>query len=106
MEINCLNVEGAVIYLKTVLSKEELATISKGSKKDMINYHHGLGTVIRNSMGLWGDNDTLKEDCLRILQKTHPERISAINDSNDIIHADDASGVILDALWEDLQKKA
>ena len=37
--------------------------------------HHGLGRHLRNTWGLWGDNDSLKAE-LRAAGVTHPDDMS------------------------------
>ena len=77
-------VDEAVDQLLVELSDENKATIHGMKREDMMRLHFGLGGWIRNNFGLWAGN----EELLRSTGKTHP---------------DDASGVILDALWERLQ---
>jgi len=54
-------------------------------EEQLIRFHHGWGTGIRNEFGLWKGNKELLADC-------HAE------------HPDDASMVIIQAVWERLQK--
>jgi hypothetical protein len=62
-------------------SKTRLQT----TKKDqLIEYHHGWGTVIRNSFGLWRGNMKLLESCGRGKK----------------IHPDDCSMIIIEAAWK------
>lgn len=80
----------AVDILKQKMGKrglEELATTPKG---ELIGkYHFGLGMYIRNAFGVWRGNKDLWED-LTHGKPTHP---------------DDLSGIIIEALWNELQKK-
>jgi len=80
-------VKEAVKFLKDDLRKSDLQEIKDcETEYEMIGLcHRQLGQWIRNNMGLWKGNPTLLEDT----GKTH---------------ADDASGVILRALWGDLKK--
>ena len=39
--------------LKRLLPKDEVAKMKSGPEDDMILYHHGLGTWLRNNWGLW-----------------------------------------------------
>lgn len=59
------------------IDKKEMT--GKLNRDDMIRYHHGLGTWIRNNWGLWGGSR---------LQKYFTDR--------GITHPDDMSGIILD----------
>lgn len=52
---------------------------------DLIRYHHGWGTGIRNELGLWGINGALLADC---------------GSAN--MEADDASMVVMQAVWNKL----
>ena len=68
------------------LSDEDKATLRKTKKDDLIMFHHGWGMGIRNHYGLWRGNDKLIESacgkgCL----------------------PDDASMVIIEAVWSALQ---
>lgn len=58
-------------------------------ENDLILSHAGTGMGIRNSFGLWADNKELLYDC-----------------GGGFIHTDDASSVIIGALWEKLQIQA
>jgi hypothetical protein len=60
----------------------------RGTKKDqLIQYHHGWGTGIRNSLGLWRGNDKLLESC----------------GNGTWVHPDSCSMVIIEAVWALLQ---
>jgi hypothetical protein len=63
------------------LEDEEKVRLIK--KENLILFHHGWGTGIRNDFGLWRGNSALLNDC----QATHP---------------DDDSMVIIEAVWESL----
>ena len=56
--------------------------------------HRSLGMWIRNNFGLWSGNDELVADLL-----THYEY------EEFAVQGDDASGVILNKLWERLREK-
>jgi hypothetical protein len=73
----------AYAALERMLSPETLAEIdAMASEDDMIQYHMGLGTGLRNSWGLWHGSALAKH--LQELGFTHP---------------DDMSGVILETFW-------
>jgi len=74
--------------LKRILSKEQVETMKTGSEEDMIDYHHGLGTWLRNNWGLWGCS-----------------RLSRWFNEKGIKHPDDMSGIILDSFWRHLNGK-
>ena len=79
----------AVAVLKQVLDKNALGKLAQTPKNELPLYHFGLGTYIRNAFGLWGRNKDLLKDL------THGKPA----------HPDDLSGIIIEALWEDLQEK-
>lgn len=75
------SVESAVDRLMAVLDRHEQAEIAAMSLDDLVvNYHFSLGQQIRNAFGLWGENPALMASCGSLV-------------------ADDASSVILTALW-------
>jgi hypothetical protein len=81
-------VEATVADLISTLSKEEKAEIRKLKKESLIELHFGFGTYIRNNYGLWRGNEALiKSACGKPC------------------HPDDASGFIIERLWETLQKQ-
>ena len=59
--------------------------VRETKREDLIFFHHGWGTGIRNEFGLWKGNTNLLADC-------HAQ------------HPDDASMVIIEAVWQRLQK--
>ena len=81
-----------------------LAELDEGAKRELMTYpqeelemrtHFGLGLWIRNEFGLAdGSNSALFNDCAR--RKHHSE------DSAWTLHEDDASSVIVEALWRRL----
>ncbi len=76
----------AVDILMHILSKEDLDKLKSMSEDDLIDLHFGLGNWIRNEFGLWNENYELMQDCRAKNQ-------------------DDASSVIIKALWDKLKKK-
>jgi len=78
---NPTTVSEAVDRLVMVLNQEEKAGIAATSLDDLVSdYHFSLGQQIRNAFGLWGENPALMASCGTLV-------------------ADDASSVILTALW-------
>jgi hypothetical protein len=45
------------------LSEDSKASVLSKQKRDLIMYHHGWGTSIRNRFGLWPENEALLRDC-------------------------------------------
>lgn len=80
------SVQETVADILKSLSDEDKATLRKTRKDDLIMFHHGWGTGIRNHYGLWRGNDKLIE--------------SACGKG---CHPDDASMVIIEAVWLALQ---
>ena len=79
-------VQATVADILGALSAEDKATLRKTKKDDLIMFHHGWGTGIRNHYGLWRGNDKLIE--------------SACGEG---CHPDGASMVIIEAVWSALQ---
>jgi hypothetical protein len=93
-------VEEAVDRLLLMLSgpeKDEIASLPTGN---LIDLHFGLGTRIRDEFKLWRqENRVLLLDCQRIKFKD----TANIPDGLWAIHPDDASMVIIRALWARLR---
>ena len=70
------------------MSKKDKKMIRNTKKDDLIKYHHGWGTGIRNYYGLWRGNDKLRKDACG--KECHP---------------DSASMIIIERAWEKLQNK-
>jgi len=79
-------VDEAVTRLLAGMSNADKERFRAEKKDDLIKFHHGWGTGIRNRFGLWGGNDALMADC-------HAD------------HPDSASMVIIEAVWQKLQKE-
>ena len=75
----------AVALIILNMSAKDKEYVRNTKKDDLIKFHHGWVTVILNEFGLWGKNHALLKDT----GKRHP---------------DDASMVIIEAVWEELQK--
>lgn len=79
-------VDQAVGVLLGLLPDDEKAKIAAMSQDDLIALHFGLGMWIRNNLGLWSENRALLE-------------------STAMHNPDDASGVIIEALWRRLREE-
>lgn len=77
-------IDAAVRVLLGLVPAEELGTITQMAEGDLINVHLGLGQWIRNNFGLWKEN-------LGLMEATGAS------------DPDEASGVIVKALWQQLQ---
>jgi hypothetical protein len=78
-------VKEAVANILSTMNVKNKKIIKNTKKDDLIKYHHGWGMGIRNEFGLWRGNKALMKDT----KANHP---------------DDASMVIIKAVWEELQK--
>lgn len=81
-------VDATVQMIISRLSEKDKLVVRNTKKKDLIQFHHGWGTGIRNYYGLWRGNRKLL--------------LSACN--GEPCHPDDASMKIIEAVWERLQK--
>jgi len=85
-------VEEAVERLHANMSLNDEIALASMNEEDLIDAHIALAYHIRNEFGLWTGNDTLLEFC-RIIS----------GDKN--LHVDDASMLIIKALWEKVKKE-
>jgi hypothetical protein len=74
----------AVAKILDGMKDQDRALVRATPRDGLIRFHHGWGTGIRNTFGLWGGNRALLDAC----GGGHP---------------DDASMVIIEAVWERLQ---
>ena len=81
-------VDATALMIISRLPEKDQALVKRTNKKDLIQYHHGWGTGIRNYYGLWRGNQKLI--------------LSACDGKP--CHPDDASMKIIEAVWERLQK--
>src|SRR6266496_1205061 len=79
------SVDEAVCQLLGMLSDDDKTSIAAKSRAELVELHFGLGMWIRNNFGLWAGNTTL-------IQNTGA------------YDADDAAGVIIEALWTRLRE--
>ncbi|QIL69367.1 hypothetical protein G7048_02600 [Diaphorobacter sp. HDW4B] len=82
-----LTVTDAVKDIVGRMTPENKAIVKNTSKSDLIMFHHGWGTSIRNYYGLRRGNRKLVDSACH--KPCHP---------------DDASMVIIEAVWTELQK--
>jgi hypothetical protein len=86
-------VEEAVNRLMLTLDDEQKLEIAHLPEEDLIFLHLGLGLAIRNGFGLHDEGSKLLDSCKQTLHPGafyHP------------VQADDASGLIIKALWSNL----
>lgn len=84
-----VTVAAAVTDIVSALSDANKVTLRETRRSDLIKFHHGWGTGIRNHYGLWRGNTKLLESACG--KPCHP---------------DDASMIIIEKVWESLQEKA
>lgn len=77
----------AVDRLHNDISLNDEVLLATLNEEDLVNVHFSLGQRIREEFGLWKGNNALLESC-RIMAGTED------------IHVDDASMVIVRALWD------
>ena len=87
----------AVEYLVSVLSEDDKSAIKAKTKAGLIDFHFGLGADIRNRLGFYQGNQALLDSCA--------DRVGWPENVRFIFRADNASGVILESLWERLQSE-
>jgi Domain of unknown function (DUF6794) len=92
-------IDGIVDDIITKLSPEDKAYIANGTLRDAQMMHHGFGTWIRNTYGLWHDNPLTER--WRTDKSSHDIR-DGVDYSED--HPDQMSGHIIEALWRRLNK--
>jgi hypothetical protein len=81
-------VAATVTDIVSALSEADKVTVRETKRSDLIKFHHGWGTGIRNHYGLWRGNKKLVESACG--KPCHP---------------DDASMIIIEKVWEALQEK-
>ena len=74
-----------LVMLADRLPEDVVEAMRNGTEADMIHYHHGLGTWIRNTWGLWSRGPLYSHFRDRGLE-----------------HPDDMSAVILTSFWRRL----
>ena len=80
----------AIERLMTVLEGEHKIAIAIMRKEDLVDLHFSLGMAIRNAFGLHEPGSKLLASCNNAIH---------LNTSYNATHPDDASGVIIQALW-------
>lgn len=76
--------EEYVDFVFSELDEHSIADLKKLPKNDLIMYHHGWGTGIRNGCGLWA------KDCPLTQEGQHP---------------DDVSMQIMEGVWDKIHGK-
>ena len=94
-------VEEAVEQLISSIPDKDKEILRNMPEEDLRSLHINFGMYIRNTFGLWEDNKKLLGSCgLRSM----PD--SAYGEYMPMwVHPDDCSMIIIEALWEALQKE-
>jgi hypothetical protein len=82
-------VDEAVHRLLRAYDEKVKAEVRRSAREDLFQFHHSLGQGIRNGFGLWGEN---KELLATLAMKDR--------------WADNASMIIIEALWLRLREEA
>src|SRR5262245_11148723 len=78
----------ALIELDRIMGTKGRDDVIRATEDGMIEYHHGLGTWLRNNWGLWGGS-----------------RLSEYFHQLGIRHPDDMSAIIFDSYWRKVHDK-
>jgi hypothetical protein len=78
--------EGVVADIVTKLDDESKALLRKTEKEDLIRFHHGFGTGIRNHYKFW-TNEELVKSCGKQRGR------------EGWFHPDDASMIVIEGVW-------
>ncbi len=88
-------IDDAVDRVLTFMTDEEKSDLRETDESELINFHFGLGWVIRNEFGLCEGNDALLKACARSRHNAF-ESLFFLNDP------DEASGFIIEEAWKRL----
>lgn len=87
------SVQEAVDRLHANISlNDEIRLAATLTEEVLADFHFSIGPHIRNEFGLWSGNDALLESCRIVAGKQD-------------LHVDDASLVIIKALWVKIKKE-
>jgi len=53
------SIKQAVDFILARLSEEQIEAIRGTAEDDLVTLHFSLGTMVRNDLGLWGENEAL-----------------------------------------------
>lgn len=82
------NLHECIEQLLQSLTPRAIAEFKSTKEEKIIRYHHGFGTGLRNSWGLWSGS-----------------RLKKYFNSLGIYHADDMSGIIIKSFWRHLNNQ-
>jgi len=81
----------AIDRLVRELDEPSKERVRRTRREDLIRFHRGWGTGIRNDYGMWRGNKALVDSC--IARRPGTQR-----------HPDGASMIIIEGVWDALQK--
>jgi hypothetical protein len=85
--------DAAVDHVLERLDHESREIVRGTRREDLIQFHHGWGTGIRNDLGMWRGNSTLIASCVALRPGTE-------------FHPDSASMIIIEGVWERLHDES
>jgi hypothetical protein len=93
-------VEEAVDRLLERMPKADKEELRAMPEEELILLHFGMAMSVRNRFGLWAGNEALLADCAATNARKNGMELSWV-----WIDPDDASMVIIEALWRRLQEQ-
>lgn len=77
----------AIEETANLLDEESVKTLLTTKKEDLIQYHIGWGTGIRNDLGFWREDSLVRKSCAALV-------------GEEDIHPESASGVVMEGVWD------
>lgn len=90
-------VDEAVEILIQNTNMRDKIIIADMQEEDLFLLHHGFGTCIRNNFKMWEAGSELVKNCAIVDE--------SIKGESQYVHPDDASHVIVKALWKKLNER-
>jgi hypothetical protein len=82
----------AVAWVVNHLDADSTEIVRRTPRDELIKFHHGWGTGIRNNFGLWRGNRELLESCLALEPGAQ-------------YHSDSVSMIIIERTWDRLHSQ-
>lgn len=83
----------AIEKIAKEIDEQSVDTLKKTKKEDLVQFHFSWGMGIRNSYGLWDEESLIRRSCAEAV---------GLKD----IHPDNASGIIMEGVWELINAKS
>jgi len=90
-------INDAVELMIDTMSEIDKMEVLNSKEEELYRFHYSLGMLICGWFGLYNGNKTLLEACA-LTRKSEIERLLFLNDP------EEASGVIMEAIWKKLQE--